>query len=791
VSDHSFQLRHWLALGAVTILFLCGAVTRWWMAHPGGDVGLHYEADVEPLLAAHCLECHDEATGKGDLVLDAFTSPTERLASVALWGRVHDTVESQVMPPPDRPVLSEEERQRLLAWIERDVFRLDPARPDPGAVTMRRLNREEYRNSVRDLVGGLPWDPAADLPPDDTGYGFDTIGEVLTMAPALFEKYVVASERILDAVIRTRPPDPQRVSYEPGEHFRGLQHMPHGTGTLGSQGTVGVKLRAELDGDYRIRVFAGADHAGKELPQMKLKIPQRLDKIIEVDAETARPKGYEEQVRLSRGEHWLELSFLNDHYEPDHPDPRRRDRNLHLSKVELTGPVNLEPPPPSPFHQRLVALAGTGSERNRTERILATFGRLAWRRSLDPDEVARLADLSDTARREGASFDEGLKLAVQGVLVSPVFLFRGEGTEAAAPGEGRIVPIRELELASRLSYFLWSSLPDERLLDLAEKGALRKQLPGEVDRMLADPKARALTANFAGQWLQLRNLDLVQPDRGTYPQWDDDLRRSFREETERLFESVFAENRSLIEFLASDYTYLNERLARHYGIPGVEGAQFRRVELRGEAARRRGGVLTHASVLTLTSHPNRTSPVNRGNWVLETILGTPPPPPPENVPLLEASKQKAANGSLRAQLEVHRSDALCASCHERMDPIGFALEQYDGIGAWRDQDGGERIDASGTLKGLGGFDDFAGLRELLVEERAEAFVRSLTASLLTYALGRGLEPYDKPAVAEIQSRVSRSGMRSRELIHALVESVPFQMRRGAGFDAEGGVRPIP
>jgi mono/diheme cytochrome c family protein len=781
VSDESFQLRHRLALGAVALLFLFGAGVRWWIGRPEREAAPRYEADVEPLLAAHCLECHDEATGKGDLVLDAFASPEERIASVALWGRVHDTLESQTMPPPDRTPLAEDERQRLLAWIEREVFRLDPARPDPGAVTMRRLNREEYRNSVRDLVGNLPWDPAADLPPDDTGYGFDTIGEVLTMAPDLFEKYVLASERIVDALIRTRPTQPNRVSFRPEEHFQGLQHMPHGSGTLSSQGTVGVKLEAERDGDYRVRVLAGADHAGNELPEMKLKIPGRFEKIVRVEAETARPKAYEEPVRLPRGTHWLEVSFLNDHYEPNHPDPRRRDRNLHLFSVEFTGPVDVAPPPPSPFHQRLLALAGEGPDRQRAERVLAAFGRRAWRRPVSAAEVDRLAGLADAARADGESFDESLKLALQAVLVSPAFLFRGEGTAEGKPDEGRIVPVGEFELASRLSYFLWSSLPDERLLGLAEQGDLRANLAAEVDRMLADAKARALTANFAGQWLQLRNLDLVQPDRKTYPQWDDALRRAVREETELVFASIFAENRSLLEFLDSDYTYLNDRLARHYGIPGVDGPQFRRVALRDEARRRRGGILTHASVLTLTSHPNRTSPMNRGNWVLETILGTPPPPPPENVPLLEDSKRKAANGSLRAQLEVHRADALCASCHERMDPIGFALEHYDGIGAWRDRDGGERIDAAGSLRGLGEFGDFAALRDLLVKERSEAFVRSLAASLLTYALGRGLEPYDKPAVAEIQARVTRSGMRARELVLAVVESVPFQMRRGAGF----------
>jgi len=319
------------------------------------------------------------------------------------------------------------------------------------------------------------------------------------------------------------------------------------------------------------------------------------------------------------------------------------------------------------------------------------------------------------------------------------------------------VLITELELASRVSFFLRSGPPDEPLLELAESGKLRANLETEVIRMIRDHRAKALVDNFAGQWLQLRNLDLVTPDRKTFPKWDDRLRDAMRRETEEVFASIFEGNRSLLEFLDCGYTFLNGRLAQHYGIDGIQGEQFRRVSLEGESRRRRGSVLTHGSILTITSNPTRTSPVNRGNWVLENVLGSPAPPPPANVPLLEASAAKAANGSLRARLEAHRSQAVCASCHARMDPIGFAMENYDGIGAWRDSDGGQRIDASGELAGTGRFQDMAGLRKLLLERRSDAFVRTLCSAMLSYSLGRGLGYYDKPALARIHDRVARGG----------------------------------
>lgn len=772
--------RHWVAVGLIGLCFSVGALSR--RIHSGAPVWTlgrevsHYERDVEPLLAEHCFDCHGEGSAKGDVALDHFGSAEERLKAIDFWAGVHHSIESGLMPPADKPGLADEEKARLVGWIERDVFRLDPRNPDPGHVVIRRLNRQEYRNTMRELFGDLSLDAAAGLPLDDAGYGFDNIGAVLSMSPDLLEKYVMAADRVLSSVIRIRPPDPDKITFEPEKDFRGVQHAGHGTGSLAQAGAVGVKLPVKRDGEYQIRILAGGDQAGDEPARMGVKVAGVLSENVDVKADASRPRPVEFRVELRRGEQWLEMAFLNDYYDPNHGDPRRRDRNLHVHGVELIGPLDLAPPPPSVIHQSIFAAGGDGTERQKAERVLAAFGRKAWRRSLKPDEVNRLAGLVELASGQGDSFEGGVRLALQATLIAPQFLFRGEGLEPSGLERGPVL-VTELELASRLSFFLWSGPPDEPLLELAESGKLRANLEGEVVRMIRDRRAEALVDNFAGQWLQLRNLDLVTPDRKTFPKWDDRLRDAMRRETEEVFAMIFEGDRSLLEFLDSSYTFLNERLAQHYGISGVKGEQFRRVSLEGESRRKRGSVLTHGSILTITSNPTRTSPVNRGNWVLENVLGSPAPPPPVNVPLLEASAAKAVNGSLRARLEAHRQDVVCSSCHARMDPIGFAMENYDGIGAWRDSDAGERIDASGELAGVGRFQDMAGLRKLLLEERSDAFVRTLCSAMLSYSLGRGLEYYDKPALARIHERVVRGGLRSHELVLAIVESVPFQYRR--------------
>lgn len=775
-----------IILSLILALFAAGAWTRFAPSKLGGIAKstpqFNFENDIEPILIKYCYDCHGDGMDKGEVALDAFENRQQLLDAFELWQGVHHNIEGQLMPPGDKPQPSDEERAKLTAWIESDVFKLDPDNPDPGRVTIRRLNREEYRNSIRDLVGDVGFDPAAELPADDSGYGFDNIGDVLSLSPGLLEKYVIAADRVLSAAIRTEPPKPEQIRIDSSE-FRGFKHASNGTGAMASQGTVGARIKLPRSGEYVVRILVGAEHAGDELPKMHVKIPGAKDRIFEIKAERSQPQYCEQNLKLKGGEGWIEMSFINDFYDPKNKNPQRRDRNLHIYRVEVTGPLNEPPPPPSPMHKAIFAVAPDGlPEREKARHIVQAFARKAWRRPVQPEELERLMEIVKSVMDDGGNHETGVKIALNAVLVSPNFLFRGEfQPDPDNPDQIRLVD--EHSLATRLSYFLWSSTPDEQLLRLADRGELRENLDAQIDRMLADPKAEALTRNFAGQWLQLRNLELVTPDPKTYKAWNDELRRSMRTETERFFAAIVAENRSVLELLDADFTFLNDQLARHYGIDGVNGREFRRVSLTGPQRERRGGVLTQASILTITSNPTRTSPVNRGAWVLENILGTPPPPPIENVPDLEETRKKAGkNLSMREQLEIHREKPVCASCHARMDPIGFGFENYDGIGAWRDEDAGHPIDSSGELYTGEKFSGGSELRKILVEHKRQAFARALAEAMLTYALGRGVEYYDKPALTEITQKVERGDFRFHALIHAIVDSVPFQYRRG---DANG------
>ncbi|MEO7412459.1 MAG: DUF1592 domain-containing protein, partial [Opitutaceae bacterium] len=509
------------------------------------------------------------------------------------------------------------------------------------------------------------------------------------------------------------------------------------------------------------------------------------------------PEVYEFRTKLAPGEHRFSAAYLNDFADPENKNPNLRDRNLiieHLEIVSLSEPAQL-PKRPEPI-ERLFAKAATPAPAtglsglfgrkspaplpaDQARGIVAEFARRAWRRPVEASEVDELMRLYTATAAEGDSFEAAVKLPLQAVLVSPHFLFRGE-VSAAAPavaaagnksGLGR--PVGEFALASRLSYFLWSSTPDDELLDLASRGALRKNLDAQVNRMLASPKAQALVNNFAGQWLEIRNLKFVEPDKKLFAGFDDALRTAMKSETEMFFDYIARQDRSVLEFLTADYTFANERLAKHYDLPDITGDEFRRVSL-ADTARR--GVLTQGSVLTITSNPTRTSPVKRGKWVLENLLGTPPPPPPPNVPELP-NDGKVVTGSLRHQMEEHRANPTCASCHARMDPIGFGLENFDAIGAFRTKDGEFPVDAGGKLSTGESFATASELIGILSEKRRDQFIRNLSEKMLIYSLGRGIERTDRPAVDQIMQGVASGGYRFSSLIHAIVKSVPFDQQR--------------
>lgn len=593
---------------------------------------------VQPFLVQHCTHCHNAKRLRGDLNLEPLAQASSVPEDEALLERIEDMLAAGEMPPKKRPRPDSAEQARVMEWVGNELARrADSRQDDPGRVTARRLNRKEYNNTVRDLLGA-DFKPADDFPPDDSGYGFDNIGDVLSMSPLLMEKYMRAAEEIVEKVI------------------------------------------IEKD----------------ELP-----------------------------------------SFLR--------CAKKHDRH------------------------------GTACAR----KLLGTLARRAYRRTVKPSEVRRLVRLVNLAQREGDSFETGLGLAVQAILVSPHFLFRIEGN--SAPNDpGSVHYINDFELASRLSYFLWSTMPDDTLLDLAQEKGLRHDdaLENQVRRMLAHEKSEAFVENFAGQWLELRNLEFVFRDSKLFKQFTGLMRRAMARETLMFFRAIVSEDRSILEFLDADFTFVNERLAKHYGIPGVEGKNFRRVKLTGDE---RGGLLTQASVLTITSYPTRTSPVLRGRWILENILGAPPAPPPDGVPDLKETKV-ASSATLRERLELHRADASCAVCHDRIDPLGFGLENYDAIGAWRTHDGEAPIDASGELPDGTTFNGPRELKRMLLG-RSEEFTYCLTEKMLTYALGRGLERFDRNAVEAIRDDVARNDYRFSALVLGIVKSMPFQMRRGE--DASG------
>lgn len=746
------------------------------------EAGLH--KNVLPVLNKYCWDCHGDGASKGDVTLDRFTNATAVLSDRKLWERVLHNVASGDMPPPKKSQPAPAERQHVVRWLETTLFPVDPDRPDPGRVTLRRLNRAEYNNTIRDLVG-VSFQPAADFPEDDVGYGFDNIGDVLSLPPLLLEKYLSAAEAVLSEAI-VDGPRPTPVRRIEAAKFSGGNDVGPIRG-LASNGELTSDFLVMYPGRYHVAVRAYGDQAGPDPVRMALRMNGTDVQVFDVKAKSKEPGLYEADLELgTTGAQKIGVAFLNDFFEEKFVERKRKgkppvkekvteDRNFWLNDLTISGPLDVELPPPA-FHQRLFAdwKPGTTGDPRTARRIIGGFTEKAWRRPVTDPELDRLLVLYDEARKQGDAFESAVKQTLTAALVSPHFLFRGE-LQPEPDNPAAIHRIGEFALASRLSYFLWSSLPDDTLLQLAARGSLRKNLDAQVHRMLRDPKARALTENFAGQWLGLRTLGILEPDRGKFLAFNEELRRSMRTETERYFEYIVSEDRPVMEFLLGDYTFLNGALARHYGIDGPAGEEFVKVSLEGTP---RQGLLTQGSILTLTSNPTRTSPVKRGKWVLENLLATPPPPPPPNVPELEAGDK--LTGSLRQRMEKHRDNAMCASCHARMDPIGFAFEHFDGIGAWREKDGTDPVEPAGELTTGEKFSDHRDLNRILSTARKDDFLRCLSEKMLTYALGRGLEYYDRPAVQKIVRGLESGDGRFSTLVLGVVHSAPFQLRRGEG-----------
>jgi len=736
---------------------------------------------VKPLFAKYCVTCHNDKKMSAGMSLEPFNDTASARKAHDLWEKVKEHVANKQMPPKGKPNPTDDERKVIVAWIDSVAIKVDCSGPrDPGRPTIRRLNRNEYNNTIRDLVG-VDFKPADDFPSDDVGYGFDNIGDVLSMPPILLEKYLSAAEKVIDKAITvpkqikvskdTFRPQNVRTTLGPFANQQGKRIA------LTQNGAAFFQYDFPYEAEYILRARGYGEQAGDELPKLSIQYDRNPVEEHNVDAVEGKAKQYEARVKVTAGRHDVRFAFTNDFEDKDATDAKKKDRNLYIEVMEIEGPFNPVLPAPPESHRRILFVSPTGvaDRPSAARQILERFATRAYRRPVKPDEVARLMKLFQFADQPAEPFEQSVKHALKAVLVSPHFLFRIE-RDANPNNPEAVHPVSQHELATRLSYFLWSTMPDSELTGLADQGKLREPgvLQGQIRRMLKDSKSSALTENFASQWLMLRTFATMTPDRGTYRNFDPALRSAMVRETELYFDHVMREDRSVLEFLDSDYTFVNDRLAKHYGISGVTGSEFKKVALKDKS---RGGVITHGSVLTVTSNPTRTSPVKRGKWILENILGTPPPPPPPEVPELEEDAKAVLTGSLRQRMEKHRENASCAVCHAKLDPLGFGLENFDGIGAFRENDGKFKIDPSGELPDGSKFSGPAELRKVLLS-KSDLFRRALADKMLTYALGRGLEYYDRCAVDDITSALKKGDDRFSALVIAIVESDPFQKRRG-------------
>ncbi len=735
---------------------------------------------VAPFLKSYCADCHSGEFAEGNLDVTKYKDFAAAKGDLKHWQEIRTYVGGRIMPPGDAEQPRERESDAFLGWIDTHLLALDCDRPpQPAPVAVRRLNRAEYNNAIRDLFG-IEFQPADDFPTDDIGYGFDNIADVLSLPPILLEKYLTAAEQVTVRAIVTPETSSDNKRRLRGSELRNStgNNRDRGTGALYSNGHLSFRYDAQTHGEHTLRINAYATQGGNEPTKMRIAIDGKDLQTFDVPNEARGGEVFELVQELNPGRRDIRIAFINDFYDPDNPNPRLRDRNLFVNWVEIAGPVNLEKLSEKPSHRRVIPYQPEpGQERVAAAEMLRAFARKAYRRPPTDREIERLVALVEMVRAEGESFERGMQLAVQAVLVSPHFVFRVE-RDAANAEPNKAYPLSDHELATRLSFFLWSSIPDDELGRLADEGKLSdpEVLDAQVLRMLADPKAEALVTNFASQWLTLRALDQTTPDPQVFENYSVELRGDMRRETELFFKHIMREDRPLADFLVADYTFLNERLAKHYGIGGVSGGEFRKVQLKDP---RRGGIVTQGSFLTVTSNPQRTSPVKRGKWILEQLLGTPPPPPPADVPELEELADEAKGKTLREQMALHSSNVTCANCHALMDPLGLALENYSAIGAWRDRDGPSAVDARGELPSGETFEGPRGLKDVLLAKKRD-FLRAFAEKMLIYALGRGLVFDDRCTMEDIVDAVESEGATFSRMVREIVRSQPFRMRTATG-----------
>jgi cytochrome c553 len=750
-------------------------------------------ASGQMLLARYCVGCHSEQAKSGGIVL-ANVNPDKPGENAQVLEKVLRKVRTGEMPPRGLPRPEPAVTKTFTASLEATLDQAAAKNPNAGRPAVHRLNRFEYSNAIRDLLA-IDLNPGSSLPPDDSGYGFDNIGDVLSVSPILLERYLSLARKISRLAVGDPGILPAVEEYSVPVGLSQADSVSDDL-PLGSRGGIAIRHAFPLDAEYTIRIrIRGYNNRARDLVQhldlrlddVRLKEFEILSKSTEADEESPT---FEVRVPVKAGVRMVGVNFESEHALQEGvlppppakaaPPPRNLPGRIGVDSVLIGGPFEATGPGDTPSRLRIFVCrpANSKDEAPCAKKIFSTLARRAYRRPVTDADLKPLLSFFETGRHSG-TFESGIESGLRRMLVAPDFLFRVE-RDPPASGPGSNYRLNDFELASRLSFFLWSSIPDDQLLDLADRGKLQDTAVFEqqVRRMLADHRSRTLVSNFAGQWLYLRNLSRVQPDPDVFPEFDENLREAFQRETELLLEDIVREDRSVVDLLDANFTYLNERLARHYQIADVHGSNFRRVNL---ADSDRFGLLGQGSILTVTSYPTRTSPVLRGKWILENLLGTPPPPPPANVPDLKDHAEDGRALSLREQMEKHRADSTCASCHARMDPLGFALENYDGVGKRRTKDADGDIDTSGSLPDGTKFQGPGGLRDLLLSRR-DQFVETFAEKLLTYALGRGLEYYDQPAVRAITRTAAKDDYRVSSVIVAITKSTPFQMRRAQNHD---------
>ena len=747
---------------------------------------------IDAVLDRYCITCHNSRLRTADLALDEIGDVRD---DAAVWEQVLLKLRSRTMPPPRRTRPDAATYDAVASWVETELDRAAQASPQPGRPAPHRLNRAEYANAIRDLLA-VEIDSRSLLPADDQAFGFDNIGDVLTLSPRLLERYLSAARAISRLAVGSSTITPDVAIYPVSRYLVQAGRMSDAL-PFGTQGGAAIRHQFPLDGEYVLRIELYSNGAGVRGEQLDVRLDGERVGLLTIGqpgdpddpdfGANRRAPGEPLEVRVSvkAGPRVVGVALPRRRLAPEGVAPDGLPvgsisyRSSGVASIEIEGPYEAQGATDSSSRRRLFVCdpATPGDEAPCARRIMSTVARRAYRRPVTDVDLQPLMRLYEDGRGTG-DFSTGIQRGLERVLVDPEFLFRVERDPVDAPQEF-VYPLSDLELASRLSFFLWSSIPDEELLELAADGRLSDPavLERQVRRLLADPRASALVGNFASQWLYLRNLRAVTPDLLEFPEFDDNLREAFERETTLFVESQLREDRSITELLTADYTYLNERLARHYGIPYVYGSHFRRVPIASLTNDARRGLLGHGSILTVTSYATRTSPVVRGKWLLENILGTPPPSPPANVPPLPEAEDDVAVPalSMRERMEQHRANPVCASCHTQMDPLGFALENFDAIGKWRSTTAAQKpIDTTGTLPDGTPFRNAVELRQVLAD-RGDEFVTTVTTKLLTYALGRGVEYYDQPVIRQIV-REAAPDHRWSSIVLGITRSMPFQMR---------------